>query len=49
MNYYNKIDDAYIAALKGQHVRYRTMIQPLDHWENALGECEADILTSKPV
>ncbi len=49
MNYYNKIDDAYIAALKSQHVRYRTMIQPLDHWENALGECEADILTSKPV
>lgn len=48
MNYYNKIDDLYIAALNSSTVRYRTMIQPLDHWENALGEMEADILTAKP-
>lgn len=48
MNYYNIADSTYRAALKAPEITYRTMIQPLDHWENALCELYADIITSSP-
>ena len=47
-NVYNYTGGTYLIALKKPTIKYRTMIQPLDHWENALGELSADILTSKP-
>lgn len=48
MNYYNVINAAYTAALKSGVTAYRTMIQPLDHWENVLGELTDDILHTTP-
>lgn len=48
MNKYNIIDSLYTTALKSGTVAYCTKIQPLDHWENALGELYADILTDNP-
>lgn len=48
MNYYNIINAAYLAAFSDPTVRYHTKIMPLDHWENALGELSADIITDNP-
>lgn len=48
MDKYGIIDDTYRAALAAPVISYRLMIQPLDQWENALGELYADILTSDP-
>lgn len=48
MNYYNVTNAAYLAALKDNSAVYAAMIQPLDHWENALGELRAELLTGTP-
>lgn len=45
---YGVIDSKYLEALRFGGAKYLTKIQPLDHWENALGELYADILTDDP-
>ena len=48
MNFYNIINAAYLSALADPTARYNTKVMPLDHWENAIGEIYADILTDTP-
>ena len=48
MNFYNIINAAYLSALTDPTARYHTKVMPLDHWENAIGEIYADILTDTP-
>ena len=47
-NYYNVISSAYLTALKSSSTIYRTMIQPLDEYEQPIGEIYADLLMSEP-
>lgn len=48
MIFYNLINAEYIAALRDTSTVYRTMIQPLDTYENPIAEIYADLLTSEP-
>lgn len=43
MEYYNIINSVYLDAIGKPECRIRYKIQPLDHWENAVGEIVADI------
>lgn len=45
MNFYNIINTDYIVALKEPTVKYYTKVMPLDHWECAIAEIYADIIT----
>lgn len=48
MNYYDKVDNRYRAALHEGAAAYHTKVQFLDFWENVIAEMYADILTSDP-
>lgn len=43
MEYYNKTDTAYLSAVSKPYADMVYRIQPLDHWENAIGEITAEI------
>lgn len=43
MEYYNILNTDYLEAIGKPECRLRYKIQPLDHWENAVGEITADI------
>lgn len=47
MEYYNKTDTAYLSAVSQPHANMVYKIQPLDHWENAIGEITKEISRSK--
>lgn len=47
MIYYDVINAEYLAALRDKATVYRTILQPLDDYENAIGEIYADLLMSE--
>lgn len=48
MIYYDLINAAYLDAVKDRATVYRTILQPLDEYENVTGEIYADLLMSEP-
>lgn len=47
MIYYDIINAEYLTALKDKATVYRTILQPLDEYENVIGEIYADLLMSE--
>ena len=48
MIYYDLINAEYLSAVKDKTTVYRTILQPLDEYENVTGEIYADLLMSEP-